>query len=152
MAPRASRPRSFFCPIRCSCRTNRIRYCGPSARGCRCGVRGAILPCRFTPPKNARCGRASCRSTAAFCMSSGAEPPPLSPLAARGRDRFKRGLLVHRLLQSLPELPIEEREVAARRFLALPTHRLPVDEQADIRRDTLAVLDHPEFAALFGPG
>jgi ATP-dependent helicase/nuclease subunit A len=82
---------------------------------------------------------------------SEAEPPPLSPLAARGRDRFKRGLLVHRLLQSLPELPIEEREIAARRFLALPTHGLPADEQAGIQSDTLAVLNHPEFAALFGP-
>ncbi len=83
---------------------------------------------------------------------SGAEPPALSPLAAQGRDRFNRGLLVHRLLQALPELPIEEREIAARRFLALPTHRLAVEEQDEVRRETLAVLDHPDFAALFGPG
>jgi ATP-dependent helicase/nuclease subunit A len=82
----------------------------------------------------------------------GAEPPALSPLAAPGRDRFKRGLLVHRLLQALPELPIEEREVAARRFLGLPTHRLAAEEQDEIRRETLAVLDHPDFAPLFGPG
>jgi ATP-dependent helicase/nuclease subunit A len=83
---------------------------------------------------------------------SGAEPAALSPLAAEGRDRFKRGLLVHRLLQALPELPIEEREVAARRFLALATHRLTAEEQDEIRRETLAVLHHPEFAPLFGPG
>jgi ATP-dependent helicase/nuclease subunit A len=83
---------------------------------------------------------------------SGAEPPTISPLAAQGRDRFKRGLLVHRLLQSLPELPIEEREIAARRFLALAMHRLTVEEQDEIRRETLAVLDHPGFAALLGPG
>jgi ATP-dependent helicase/nuclease subunit A len=83
---------------------------------------------------------------------SGAEPPALSPLAAQGRDRFKRGLLVHRLLQALPELPIEEREIAARRFLALPTHGLMPEEQVEIRRQILAVLDHPDFAALFGPG
>jgi ATP-dependent helicase/nuclease subunit A len=83
---------------------------------------------------------------------SGAEPPTLSPLAAQGRDRFKRGLLVHRLLQTLPELPIEEREVAARRFLSLPTHRLTAEEQDDIRSETLAVMDHPDFAELFGPG
>jgi ATP-dependent helicase/nuclease subunit A len=83
---------------------------------------------------------------------SGAEPPALSPLAAQGRDRFKRGLLVHRLLQALPELPVEKREVAARRFLALATHRLTAEEQDEIRRETLAVLDHPDFAALFGPG
>ena len=83
---------------------------------------------------------------------SGAEPPALSPLAVQGRDRFKRGLLVHRLLQALPELPIEEREAAARRFLALPTHGLMPEAQDEIRREILAVLDHPEFAALFGPG
>jgi len=83
---------------------------------------------------------------------SGAEPPALSPLAVQGRDRFKRGLLVHRLLQALPELPIEEREIAARRFLALPTHGLLPEEQVEIRRQILAVLDHPDFAGLFGPG
>jgi ATP-dependent helicase/nuclease subunit A len=83
---------------------------------------------------------------------SEAEPPTLSPLAARDADRFKRGLLVHRLLQSLPELPIGERDAAARRFLALPTQGLSAEEQDDIRRATLAVLSHPDFAPLFGPG
>jgi ATP-dependent helicase/nuclease subunit A len=82
---------------------------------------------------------------------SGAEPPALSPLTVQGRDRFKRGLLIHRLLQALPELLIEEREVSARRFLALPTNGLLPEEQDEIRREVLGVLDHPEFAALFGP-
>jgi ATP-dependent helicase/nuclease subunit A len=81
----------------------------------------------------------------------GDEPPTLSPLKTAGRDRFKRGLLVHRLLQSLPALPPAERDAAARRFLGLPTHALPHEEQDDIRRETLAVLDDPKFAALFGP-
>ena len=78
--------------------------------------------------------------------------PPPRRSGASGRDRFKRGLLVHRLLQSLPELPAEEREAAARRFLALPAHALSAEEQDEIRRETLAVLDHPDFAAIFGPG
>jgi ATP-dependent helicase/nuclease subunit A len=69
-----------------------------------------------------------------------------------GRDRFKRGLLVHRLLQSLPELPAGEREDMARRFLALPAHGLSTEEQDEIRRETLAVLGHPDFAAIYGPG
>ena len=50
------------------------------------------------------------RSRSLPSRPSGGEPPTLSPLAAAGRDRFKRGLLVHRLLQSLPELPTAERE------------------------------------------
>jgi ATP-dependent helicase/nuclease subunit A len=82
----------------------------------------------------------------------GIEPPTRSPLSTAGPDRFKRGLLVHRLLQSLPDLPIAEREAAAARFLALPTHGLGSDEQDDIRHETLAVLSHPDFAALFAPG
>ena len=83
---------------------------------------------------------------------SEAEPAASSPLGASGHDRFKRGLLVHRLLQSLPELPAEEREAAARRFLALPAHALSAEEQDEIGRETLAVLKHPDFAAIFGPG
>ncbi len=79
------------------------------------------------------------------------EPAALSPLAMRGRDRFKRGLLVHRLLQSLPEMPPSERDAAARRYLALPVHALAADEQDEIRRETLAVLSHPDLAPLFGP-
>ncbi|HEX3883320.1 MAG TPA: double-strand break repair helicase AddA [Stellaceae bacterium] len=82
---------------------------------------------------------------------SGAEPPTISPLADAGRDRFKRGLLVHRLLQSLPELPEAEREAAAGRFLALPMHAIPPDEQDEIRRETLGVLAEPGFAELWGP-
>jgi ATP-dependent helicase/nuclease subunit A len=81
---------------------------------------------------------------------SGGEPGTLSPLAGAGRDRFKRGLLVHRLLQTLPQLPAAERETAARRFLSLPVHSLDVTEQDDIRQETLAVLETPEFAPLWG--
>jgi ATP-dependent helicase/nuclease subunit A len=82
---------------------------------------------------------------------SGPEPATLSPLAIAGRDRFKRGLLVHRLLQSLPELPPPERAAAARRFLALPLHGLDEGAQAEICAETLAVLDDPGLAELWGP-
>jgi ATP-dependent helicase/nuclease subunit A len=81
---------------------------------------------------------------------AGAEPGALSPLAGVGRDRFKRGLLVHRLLQTLPELGRDDRDSAARRFLALPVHALDTEEQDEICRETLAVIDEPEFAALWG--
>src|SRR5437763_740462 len=80
-----------------------------------------------------------------------AAPPTLSPLAVAGRDRFKRGLLVHRLLQSLPELPSGGRDAAARRLLALPAHGLAEAEQDEIREAAMGVLRHPDFAPLFGP-
>jgi ATP-dependent helicase/nuclease subunit A len=81
----------------------------------------------------------------------GDEPPTMSPLAAGGRDRFKRGLLIHRLLQGLPELPESDRDAAARRFLALPTHALSVEEQDEICCEILSILKHPDFEDLFGP-
>ncbi len=82
---------------------------------------------------------------------SGPEPATLSPLATAGRDRFKRGLVVHRLLQSLPELPAHERAAAARRFLALPLHGLDEEAQREICAETLQVLSNPELALLWGP-
>ncbi len=82
---------------------------------------------------------------------SGPEPATLSPLPIAGRDRFKRGLLVHRLLQSLPELPEPERAAAARRFLALPLHGLGAATQAEICAETLAVIADPALAELWGP-
>jgi ATP-dependent helicase/nuclease subunit A len=82
----------------------------------------------------------------------GDEPAALSPVAPTGAKRFKRGLLVHALLQTLPGLPESERKAAARRFLARPVHALAAEIQKDILRETLAVLAHPDFAPLFGPG
>ena len=82
---------------------------------------------------------------------SGPEPATLSPLAIAGRDRFKRGLLVHRLLQSLPELPDAERESAARRFLALPVHALAPEELQEIAAEIMTVLTDPRLAELWGP-
>ncbi len=80
------------------------------------------------------------------------EPPVGSPLADDGQMRFKRGRLVHRLLQSLPEVDPSAREAAARRFLAGPAHGLDAAARADILAETMAVLDHPDFASLFAPG
>jgi ATP-dependent helicase/nuclease subunit A len=83
---------------------------------------------------------------------SGAEPPVRSPLGPDEGRRFKRGRLVHRLLQGLPELAPAARAPAAARFLASPAHDLDAEERAEIQAVTLAVLDDPAFAALFGPG
>lgn len=77
---------------------------------------------------------------------------PLEPESARAAAGLKRGLLVHRLLQALPELPPAERADACRRYLARPGLMLDPEEQAALARETLAVLEDPAFAPLFGPG
>ncbi len=80
------------------------------------------------------------------------EPPTRSPLGADDGHIFRKGLIVHRLLQSLPRLAPDQRAAAARRFLARPVLALTPAEQADIAAETLAILAAPDFAKLFGPG
>jgi ATP-dependent helicase/nuclease subunit A len=79
------------------------------------------------------------------------EPATRSPLGDDQGAAFLRGQLVHRLLQSLPGMARDKREAAARRFLARPIHALAGTQQEAILRETLAVLDHPDFAVLFSP-
>ncbi|MGE0257555.1 MAG: double-strand break repair helicase AddA, partial [Alphaproteobacteria bacterium] len=116
------------------------RVAAPRASGTQPAWVAAPPPREPTPPKPLLPSR-----------PSGPEPATLSPLAVSGRDRFKRGLLVHRLLQSLPDLPLSERDAAARRFLALPVHALTLDEQVEIHAETMAVLTDPDLAELWGP-
>ncbi|HMM15292.1 MAG TPA: double-strand break repair helicase AddA [Parvibaculum sp.] len=80
------------------------------------------------------------------------EPPVLSPLAGDGTDRYKRGKLIHRLLQTLPDLEEGLREEAARRFLAAPAHGLDPATQDEIADAVFAVLGEPAFAPVFSPG
>ena len=79
------------------------------------------------------------------------EPPVFGPFDA-GADRFRRGTLIHRLLQYLPDLPDAQRDRAALRYLARSGHGLTEDEQRDIAAEIRAVLDLPEAGPLFGPG
>jgi ATP-dependent helicase/nuclease subunit A len=83
---------------------------------------------------------------------SGPEQPALSPLAAAAGDRFRRGLVIHRLLQSLPELPAERRAAAGRRFLSMAGQDLVPETREAWLAETLAVMDLPEAAPLFQPG
>ena len=80
------------------------------------------------------------------------EPAVRSPLGPDEGWRFKRGRLIHRLLQSLPDLAPDARRAAAARFLASPAHGLSGDERAEIAEVTMAVLEDSTFAPLFGPG
>jgi len=83
---------------------------------------------------------------------AGVEPAVRSPLGADRGAAYRRGRLVHRLLQSLPDVVPDKRAAAAERFLALPVHGLDAAARASIAAETLAVLDRPEFAPLFAPG
>ncbi len=80
------------------------------------------------------------------------EPATLSPLQPDDRRRFARGLILHRLLQYLPDLPPEQRHEAATRYLAQEALQLDAPTQAQWRDELLAVMAAPAHAAIFGPG
>jgi ATP-dependent helicase/nuclease subunit A len=67
-----------------------------------------------------------------------ASEPAASPL--EDSDRYRRGRLIHRLLQSLPERPAGERPAAMARFLAQPILAQDEAAQQEIAAEVMAVL------------
>ncbi len=77
------------------------------------------------------------------------EPAVRSPLDADGGTQYQRGLLIHRLLEILPTLPMRQRHASCRRYLARPFHGLDAAQQAEIEAEVFAVLTDPDLALLF---
>jgi ATP-dependent helicase/nuclease subunit A len=73
---------------------------------------------------------------------------------ARGVEQAaaRRGRLVHRLMELLPQVPPPERAGRAAGHLARVAGDLPAMERDGIVASVLAVLDDPRFAPVFGPG
>jgi ATP-dependent helicase/nuclease subunit A len=63
-----------------------------------------------------------------------------------------RGLVIHRLMQSLPDIVPERRAEAARHYVARAGHAFTAAEQDGFVATTLHLIDEPRFAALFSPG
>ena len=82
-------------------------------------------------------------------VDPGPAPSPIG--AAGGLGRYRRGDLIHRLLQLLPDLPVTERRDAATRMLAREPS-LSDDQRVEIANAAFGVLDDPQFAAVFGSG
>jgi ATP-dependent helicase/nuclease subunit A len=75
--------------------------------------------------------------------------------AAAGQDAqraLERGRLVHRLLQSLPEILPMGRRVAAERYIERAGGAFAADERDHLVTAVLGILDDARFAALFAPG
>jgi ATP-dependent helicase/nuclease subunit A len=80
------------------------------------------------------------------------EPAVKGPLAGGDRGKFSRGIIVHRILEILPQLPPENWEKALAQYLARPHLALPPAAQKTFAGEILAVLRHPEFSAIFSAG
>jgi len=85
-------------------------------------------------------------------LGEGAVVAATSPLAeSAGLGRFRRGDLIHRLLQLLPDLLAVERAPGARALLAREPD-LSDDQRAEMAAAALSVLEDERFAEVFGEG
>jgi ATP-dependent helicase/nuclease subunit A len=78
-----------------------------------------------------------------------------APAGGSALDRQKaleRGRLVHRLMQSLPDIPAERRKAAAEHYLGNATTHIDPAERAALVQRTLAILSDPAFAEIFAAG
>jgi ATP-dependent helicase/nuclease subunit A len=95
---------------------------------------------------------AAARYAAPSRLGEDARAPAPSPLArSQGLGRYRRGEIIHRLLQLLPDIAPAEREAAATRLLGRERD-LDDAQRAEMAAAALAVLDDARFAAVFGPG
>ncbi len=129
----------------------------PRCRGGRRARRRASRRCPFRSPrrvsKPTRPTRAASRSPAAPSRQRppNEEPPALPPAAQSTDHRFLRGTLTHALLQHLPTLPASGWPKAATGYLEARGSALPPAARKRVAAETLAILQSPEFAPLFGP-
>jgi ATP-dependent helicase/nuclease subunit A len=84
---------------------------------------------------------------------SSAEDGDARPPAAGGRAAaLLRGSLVHRLTQSLPDIPTERRRKAAQDYLARAGVKLAAEEREQLAEQVMLVLEEKRFYELYGPG
>jgi ATP-dependent helicase/nuclease subunit A len=72
--------------------------------------------------------------------------------AADRQRALDRGRIVHRLMQSLPDIPPLRRADAAEHYLTRAAREFSAPEQSEILRQVLAILEDPTFAEIFTLG
>jgi len=78
--------------------------------------------------------------------------PAPSPLArVEGLGRYRRGEIIHKLLQILPDIAPDQRRAAGARLLAAERD-LTDTQRAEMASAAFGVLEDESFAAVFGPG
>ena len=97
---------------------------------------------RYVSPSQAK-GAKRAAAPSPLAVASAGEGAPLG--------RFRRGDLIHRLLERLPEIAPDARPDAARRLLARE-RGLSDDQREEMIAAAHRVLHDPRFAPVFGPG
>jgi len=90
--------------------------------------------------------------SSAFAEDIGRVAAPAPASAAERRHALARGRIVHRLMQSLPDIPPAGRQDAIERYLKGAAADFLPAEQAEIARQVLTILNDLVFADAFAPG
>nr|WP_226999985.1 double-strand break repair helicase AddA [Phenylobacterium soli] len=136
-----------------ACGEMQVRRYGPDPRAL--GAAGVAVTAAATLPAWAGAlapPEAFGRYASPSDLGEGARVAAPSPLAETGGlGRFRRGDLIHKLLQLLPDLPAEGRAAGAAALLGRERD-LDAAQRAEMTAAALSVLDDPRFAEVFGPG
>lgn len=104
--------------------------------------------CRTDAPAE---GAAFSSATPSSLLADGEDDPEIySPLGEDRSYRFRRGEVIHKLLETLPDLPRPAWRDAAERYAGAQSD-LDAKTCDVLVEETLGILDHPEYGALFGP-
>lgn len=121
---------------------------GQAARG---AVAAVDLPAWVRTPAPREAAGARPVNPSSLLAAGESDPAVSSPLGDQGAYRYRRGEVIHKLLETLPGLSPNLREAAAMRFLAAQPD-LDAEQRDTIRSEALNILEDDAFSALFGPG
>ncbi|PEQ11430.1 double-strand break repair helicase AddA [Novosphingobium sp. PC22D] len=101
-----------------------------------------------TPPVEAR----PPRPLAPSALGDDVAPDPPLPPGPATAMAMRRGTLLHKLIERLPDAPAGERRARCEAWLARNAAEFSDEERAVMAGDAVAVVGHPDWADLFGPG
>jgi ATP-dependent helicase/nuclease subunit A len=104
------------------------------------------------PPAAAAPASVALSPSTAFEAEGGAAFARATVSAADRRKALARGRIVHRLMQSLPDIPAPNRKDAIDRYLKSAAADFSASEQAAIAKQLLTILNDLIFAELFAAG
>lgn len=73
-----------------------------------------------------------------------------SPIGEGGQSRYRRGRLIHKLLQFLPDVAAKDKSKIIKEFLTKEAYGLDEAEVERICSEVLSLLENPKFAEMFG--
>ena len=77
------------------------------------------------------------------------EPALSSPIGKHGRSRYRRGLIIHKLLQFLPDVYVQDGKNVIFEYLEKNAPDLTQPEKERIVEEVSALLENPKFSAVF---